>query len=427
VIAAQALVGVVAGVLVAGLVTVLIVLVGQSRQVNSQLEALAAAPRTTAVPAGTFVVTIAGDGQRTASPGAPGTLPREDQQRAARESRDDLVTETQVGDDEYRTLTRVVDGAVVQAGVALEPYESERHRLIMALALAGLGAAAVAALLGARLGSRAVAVWDEAIARQRTFIADASHELRTPLARLALRADILQRALAAGATPESVSADVALLREESAGLADIVDDLLQTADLEGAPEAGELVDLVDVVDHVLRHNAVLAAERGVVLTGAVDDVPPVRGAPTALRRAVDALLDNALHHASHRVVVRLRVAGEPVAGEPVAGAPVEGAAKNGAPVDGAPVEGDWVEVSVDVDGPGLSAHDAERIFARFARGAGSPRGYGFGRALFRDCVARHGGTVETVPLHPGTRFRVRLPVEHVERVDDDDASTTDRG
>ena len=121
VIAAQALVGVVAGVLVAGLVTVLIVLVGQSRQINSQLEALASAPRTTAVPAGTFVVTVTGDGHRTASPAAPANLPREDQERSARESRGARIEETQVGDDEYRTLTRVVGGARVQAGVGQVP------------------------------------------------------------------------------------------------------------------------------------------------------------------------------------------------------------------------------------------------------------------------------------------------------------------
>jgi signal transduction histidine kinase len=232
-----------------------------------------------------------------------------------------------------------------------------------------------------------VAVWDDALARQRTFIADASHELRTPLARLALRADLLQRALRAGAPTESLSADVALVREESAGLADIVDDLLHTADLEGASDAGELVDVVDVVGHVVRHNALLATDRGVGLTSNIVDVPPVRGAPTAVRRAVDALVDNALHHASRSVAVSLHAQGE------------------------------WAEICVDDDGPGLSPGDADRIFTRFARGPGSSRGFGIGLALVRDIVERHGGTVGVVPLHPGTRFVVRLPCEPVTQRD----------
>jgi signal transduction histidine kinase len=380
----QALAGVVAGFVVAGLVTVVIVLVGQSRQIDSQLEALAGAPETAAVPAGTFVVRVDEHGHRTASPGTPADLPRPDQQRSARDTQQDVVAETQVDDREYRTLTRAVDGSVVQAGVALEPYESERHRLAAALALAGLGAAAVAAFLGARLGSRAVAAWDDAITRQRTFVADASHELRTPLARLALRADLLDRAVRGGAPHDAVSSDIALLREESAALADIVEDLLHVADLEGTPDAGELVDLEDVVGHVLRHNAVLAADRSVTLTGDIAEVAPVRGAPTALRRAVDALVDNALHHAGHSVLVSLR-------------------------------DGDgWVEVSVEDDGPGLTAGDAERVFTRFARGRGASRGFGIGLALVKDVVERHGGDVRAVPLDPGTRFVVRLPVEPVD-------------
>jgi signal transduction histidine kinase len=108
---------------------------------------------------------------------------------------------------------------------------------------------------------------------------------------------------------------------------------------------------------------------------------------------VDALVDNALHHARHRVVVSLHAAG------------------------------DWAEVSVDDDGPGLSRDDAGRIFTRFARGAGSQRGFGIGLALVSDVVARHGGAVEVVPLDPGTRFRIRLPVEPVEQEEQVEADT----
>ena len=383
-IALQATVAVVAGVALAGLVTFLLVLVGQSRQIDNQLSALAAAPRTAAVPAGTFVATVDSEGRRSASPGAPDELPQAEQQAGARRAGRDVIEETGVGGREYRTLTRVAGGAVVQAGVALEPYESERHRLLAGLAFAGLGAALVAAALGARLGRSVVSVWDDALTRQRAFIADASHELRTPLARLALRADLLQRAVRSGAPQETLSSDAALLREESGGLADIVDDLLQAADLEGASDAGELVDLEELVDDVVRRNQVLATERGVRLGGQLGVVPPVRGTPTALRRAVDALVDNALRHASSVVVVTLRS------------------------------DDLGVEVLVDDDGPGLSAADAERVFTRFARGHGSDRGFGIGLALVREVVDRHGGTVAAVALGRGTRFAIRIPPERVQ-------------
>ena len=366
----------------AGVVTVVLVLFGQSREINSQLAALSAAPETTAVPAGTFVVTVDRSGRRTASPGAPDGLPRADQQRVVRELGHKVEEETYVDDREYQTLTVVVGDSVVQAGVALGPYESERHRLMAALALAGLGAGLIAAFLGARLGRRAVAVWDDALRRQRAFIADASHELRTPLARLALRADLLRDAIRADSPPEALLADAAMLRDEATGLADIVEDLLHAADLDSAPDAGELVDLEDVLREVVRHNMILASERGIRLTGDIGEVPPVRGAVTALRRAVDALVDNALRHARAAVVVGLRQ------------------------------EGDEVVVTVDDDGPGLAQADAERVFTRFARGAGSDRGFGLGLTLVRDVVQRHGGTVHAEHLDPGTRIVISLPSEH---------------
>jgi signal transduction histidine kinase len=371
----------VAGVAVAGVVTVVLVLFGQAREIDSQLAALVAAPHTTAAPAGTFVATVDGSGRRSASPGAPDELPRGDQQRVVRELGHQVKEETYVDDREYQTLTKVVGNSVIQAGVALGPYESERHRLMAALALAGLGAALVAALLGQRLGRRAVGVWDDALGRQRAFIADASHELRTPLARLALRADLLRDAIRADSPREALLTDATMLRDESTGLADIVEDLLLAADFDTAADVGELVDVEDVVREVLQHNMILASQRGVRLSGDLSAVPPVRGAVTALRRAVDALVDNALRHARSAVVV--------------------GLAEREA----------TVVVTVDDDGTGLARGEADRIFTRFARGAGSERGFGLGLALVREVVQRHGGSVHAEALDVGTRFVLLLPSE----------------
>ena len=302
VIAVQALAGVVAGVLVAGLATVGLVLVGQHREVQSQLGSLLSVPDAQAVPGGTWVVTVDADGRRSASVGAPASLPSEDD--LARARRGTLVErEAYVEDGEYQTRTRTVDGAVVQAGVDLAPYESERHRLLLALVVAGAAAALVALVAGGRLGRRAVGVWDDALVKQRQFIADASHELRTPLARLALRADLLHDALRREQPAVELAPDVDLLRREAAALADIVEDLLHAAEVHASPDAGELVDLAALVDEVVDLDHQLAAQRGVELRAEVDPVAPVRGAFPALRRVVDALVDNALHHAASTVTV----------------------------------------------------------------------------------------------------------------------------
>ena len=383
VIALQALAGVVAGVLVAGAATVGLVLVGQHREVQSQLTALLAVPDARSVPSGTWVVRIGSDGARTASAGAPSSLPTADDLERARRGTE-VDREAYIGDAEYQTRTRTVDGSVVQAGVDIAPYESERHRLLIALAAAGAVAALVALVTGGRLGRRAVSVWDDALLRQRRFIADASHELRTPLARLALRADLLHDALRGKPASAELAAEVDLLRREAAALADIVEDLLHAAEVDASPEAGELVDLLGLVEEVLDLDHQLSTQRGVRLAADLRAVAPVRGAHAALRRVVDALVDNALHHAETAVTVRL--------------------------VD----EGADVVLTVADDGPGIDPGAASRIFDRFAKDAASP-GFGLGLALVREVVERHAGTVRVLAVERGSTFEVRLPAEPEER------------
>jgi two-component system OmpR family sensor kinase len=379
--ALQAVGGVLAGVAVASLATFGVVLVGQHREQQTQLRSLADAAPMRGLPAGTWVVLLGADGTRHASATAPEGRPSAAEVAAARQHARPVVTESYVDDREYQTLTRSRGSSVVQVGVDVAPYENERHRLLWALLLAGLGAAVIAFGLGRWLGHRAVAAWDEALVRQRRFVADASHELRTPLSRLALRADLLQRELARvdPPIPAGAAGDLTLLRHEARGLGDIVQDLLHAADLEASPNSGELTDLVAVVREVVQRNEILATERRLTLRCTAVDVPPVRGAAASLRRVVDALVDNALRHASSTVAVRV---------EP---------------------DGEGVRVAVDDDGPGLSLDDADRVFDRFARGEGSTRGFGIGLALVREVVERHGGRVGVEPVDAGTRFVVHLP------------------
>jgi len=384
-LALQALGGVVVGVLVVGLVTVAFVVLAQNHTTDSELRALAAAPQTTALPAGTWVVRVAADGQRSASAGAPAGLPRPEQQRRARASGADVVEETYVGAREYRTLTRPVDGSVVQAGVDLAPIEEERQRVLVALALAAAIACAVAAWLGTLLARRALAVWDEALARQRQFIADASHELRTPLARLALRSELLDRDLRAAGVPEPVLRDVTLLRQDSATLAEVMEDLLHAAEVSDRPDAGELVDLSEVVGDALALCQVVAADRGLRLEASIEQVAAVRGSQPALRRVVDALVDNAMRYARTRVQVLV-----------------------------APGQQGEVVLTVADDGPGLSSADPQQGFRRFARDDRSSSGFGLGLALVRDVVHRHGGSLDVESSGAGARFVVHLPAESVD-------------
>ncbi|WP_162795529.1 sensor histidine kinase, partial [Nonomuraea lactucae] len=111
--------------------------------------------------------------------------------------------------------------------------------------------------------------------------------------------------------------------------------------------------------------------------------PVVRGAQSALRRVVSALLDNALGHTG-------------------AGGHIWVTLSTGSGT---------VELAVRDDGVGLDPDDAERLFTRFVGGPHSEeRGFGLGLALVREVVDGHGGTI-TADGRPGAGavFTVCLP------------------
>jgi two-component system, OmpR family, sensor kinase len=93
----------------------------------------------------------------------------------------------------------------------------------------------------------------------------------------------------------------------------------------------------------------------------------VAGVPVALRRAVNALVDNALEHTHRGDSVTLRVARS----------------------------GDEAILAVADTGEGLDPAEANALTERFARGVHSPAGkrVGLGLALVREVVHAHGGTL----------------------------------
>ncbi|CAN5585173.1 HAMP domain-containing sensor histidine kinase [soil metagenome] len=138
---------------------------------------------------------------------------------------------------------------------------------------------------------------DDLVTRERAFSADASHQLRTPLA--GLRAAIETEL----AFPRSDSA--AVLRE---ALAD-VDRLEQTiTELLAIARTSTIIEgsvaLADVFAQIEASWQRTFAKGGRTLdVSPARYTPQVNGSPTALRHALDVLLDNALHHGAGEVRV----------------------------------------------------------------------------------------------------------------------------
>src|SRR6185312_11269921 len=154
------------------------------------------------------------------------------------------------GGHTYAVRTELVGGRVVQAAVDVHESQEELQRLALALLLSGAAVAAVAAVAGVLMARRAMRPMAQALAMQRRFVADASHELRTPLTVLSTRVQLLRRRLAraeasgtgpeevAGAGPEEVAGAVDGIVEDARQLAEILEDLLISADPRETQSAG---------------------------------------------------------------------------------------------------------------------------------------------------------------------------------------------
>lgn len=223
---------------------------------------------------------------------------------------------------------------------------------------------------------------DASTKRQRTFVGDAAHELRSPIASLRVQLEVAERL-----PPEDWNVVVQDSLVDVNRLELLVDDLLATARLDesgGALRRREMVELDVLVDRT-----VAGYVQARVPVSAHTAPMIVDGDPDGLRRVVVNLIDNAVRYARSGVAVAV-IAGRHTAGQST------------------------VQLEVTDDGPGIPAHERQRVFDRFYRVGGSRSresgGTGLGLPIVRDLVRAHGGTVRLADNQPGLRAIVTLPV-----------------
>jgi signal transduction histidine kinase len=157
--------------------------------------------------------------------------------------------------------------------------------------------------------------------------------------------------------------------------------------LQSGSVAAVEVDMGELAGALVDSLRPYAEEAGTALAARTQDGGwLVAGAPPALRRALGALVDNAVEHTP--------------GGHVVVG--VSGSAQ-------------WVHVTVTDDGEGFDPSEEPTLTERFSRGAseaaaGSRRRFGLGLALVDEVVRAHGGRLE-IDAAPGegARFTMVLP------------------
>lgn len=385
---------------IGGAATVLVLLVAvgaallfdraQARDVSTSLRTAAStADDAGDPPSGLWVVLRRG----TATEATPGT-PEPVRLAAAallREGAPDGPATLTAGGRDWPAWRAARDGSVAVAVYDETRHTAEEARLLRAVTVAGAGGILLAVLVGLLAGRRAVRPLTTALRLQDEFVADASHELRTPLAVVSTRAQLLRRRLPAD-VPEGVRREADQLVADARALGEVVAELLRAAQLEHAPEVAVRVDVAGLAEEVVASMAPWARERGVGLRAAP---PPddegrtglaVDAVPSSLRRALVALVDNAVAHSPEHAEV----------------------------VVSATRDGDRVRVEVLDHGDGVDAAEADSLTHRFRRGSGATSpGHarvGLGLALVRQVVLSHGGELDLRPTPGGgATFAVVLP------------------
>lgn len=210
------------------------------------------------------------------------------------------------------------------------------------------------------------------------FISNVSHELRTPLANIKLYLGLLEHG-----RPEKRGQYLETLNRESGRLSNLIEELLELSrlDLGSARFHLEPVDVNALVAELVGDRSAMAADRGLSLDCQPDpELPPASGDPNRISQVITNLIANAINYTPRGAVIAVATAVR------------------------RRDDRDWVTVTVEDNGYGISPEELSHLFERFFRGqagraSGAP-GTGLGLAICKEIVERMEGQI-TVESRPG--------------------------
>jgi signal transduction histidine kinase len=233
--------------------------------------------------------------------------------------------------------------------------------------------------LSARFGEMAARL-QEAEELERNFLMTVSHELRTPLTAIRGHVEALREGVAQDEAARNMSLGV--IAAEAERLERLVGDVLDLAKLDTRRFTlrREEVDMGRLLERAYTTFAEEARRRGIDYRQVIEARPVIVADGDRVLQIISNLLSNAFRWTPDGGRVELALEQE----------------------DGA------ISVAVQDSGPGISSHDAERIFRPFWSRDGL--GTGLGLAIARELAAAHGGRI-LLDSEPGrgARFELVLP------------------
>ena len=298
--------------------------------------------------------------------------------------KDDFGTLRQHGVIYYRS-----GGEPCRIAIASTDYITRSMgNLVLVLLAIWLGAMLLFFAVSIRLSALAARPMEEAMQREKQFIADASHDLKTPLSVILANNAILLE------NPEapvgSVRRWVDSSQESAKRMQQLISQMLTLADVERPDTALSMhpVDVAAIATKAALEMESLAYEKHVTLETALPEECTLRSNADYLQRIVSSLLENALKYEPTGGCVRMTLVQEKRR----------------------------VRLSVQNFGSTIPAEDLPHVFDRFYRSDKSRKNesgsFGLGLAIAQQIVRRHKGAITAASDARATRFTVTLPLRH---------------
>lgn len=273
--------------------------------------------------------------------------------------------------------------------VALASTDYITHSMLhlgLVLLAIWVGAMGCFLLVSIQLSKVAARPMEEAIGREKQFVADASHDLKTPLSVILANNSILRE------NPEarvgSLSRWTDSTQQAAKRMQQLIGEMLTLADVE-RPEAPLELTQVDIASVVMKAALELesvAYEQGVALDTELPDSLLGRSSENYLQRIAASLMENAIKYEprSGQVLVTLTRSRR------------------------------YAILEVRNRSTRISQEDLPHVFDRFYRSDKSRQsktgGHGLGLAITKEMVTKLGGTIQAGSGEDGTTFSVKLPL-----------------
>jgi two-component system sensor histidine kinase NblS len=224
------------------------------------------------------------------------------------------------------------------------------------------------------------------------FISNVSHELRTPVTVLRSYSDTLY-SMGEEFDLETQKEFIGIMNKEIIRLNDMVNDILDFSRYEAKNVylEKEMSNITKLIEECVSRANVLAEEKNINISVMIEpNLPEIPINYDSITRAVMNLLTNAIKYSPNDKKIKIK----------------------------AETIKDYLEISVEDEGVGISEENQKKIFDRFYRvetQAHTVKGTGLGLHLVKVAVERHhhGKVLVQSTLNEGSTFKIQLPLKEI--------------